>query len=125
LQLAVNLRLKVLELPTHPVTGIEIEDLKAAIPKIDVCLLIPNFNTPLGSCMPDENKKEVVTLLAKHGIPLIEDDVYGDIYFGSQRPNCCKSFDLDGNVLWCSSISKTLAPGYRVGWVAPVNTRRK
>jgi len=125
LQLAVSQGLKVLELPTHPVTGIEIEDLKKVIPKIDLCLLIPNFNTPLGSCMPDENKKEVVALLAKHGIPLIEDDIYGDTYFGQQRPKCCKSFDQDGNVVWCSSISKTLAPGYRVGWIAPGKYKEK
>ena len=119
LQLALSLGLKVLELPTHPTTGIEIEALKKVIPKINLCLLVPNFNTPLGSCMPDEHKKEVVTLLSKHGIPLIEDDIYGDLYFGTQRPKCCKSFDKEGTVLWCSSISKTLAPGYRVGWVAP------
>ncbi|HWK05769.1 MAG TPA: PLP-dependent aminotransferase family protein [Puia sp.] len=119
LQLAGSLGLKVLELPTHPTTGIEIEALKKAIPKINLCLLVPNFNTPLGSCMPDEHKKEVVELLARHCIPLIEDDIYGDLYFGAQRPKCCKSFDKDGTVLWCSSVSKTLAPGYRVGWVAP------
>jgi DNA-binding transcriptional MocR family regulator len=119
LQLAVSLGLKVFELPTHPTTGIDLEALKKAIPKINLCLLVPNFNTPLGSCMPDENKKEVVALLSKHRIPLIEDDIYGDLYFGAQRPTCCKSFDTDGTVLWCSSVSKTLAPGYRVGWVAP------
>lgn len=119
LQLARSLGLKVLELPTHPTTGIEIEALKKVIHKINLCLLVPNFNTPLGSCMPDEHKKEVVRLLAKHHIPLIEDDIYGDLYFGTQRPKCCKSFDKDGTVLWCSSVSKTLAPGYRVGWVAP------
>lgn len=118
LQLANGLGLKVLELPTHPTTGIEIEALKKAIPKIDICLLIPNFNSPLGSCMPDENKKEIVQLLSDNDIPLIEDDVYGDLYFGN-RPKCCKSFDKEGNVLYCSSISKTLAPGYRVGWIAP------
>lgn len=119
LQLALSLGLKVLELPTHPDTGIEIEALKKALPKIDLCLLVTNFGTPLGSCMPDENKKAVVDLLAKHHIPLIEDDLYGDLYFGSQRPKCCKAFDKHGTVLWCSSVSKTLAPGYRVGWVAP------
>lgn len=119
LQLAVSLGLKVLELPTHPTTGIDLEALKKAISKINLCLLVPNFNTPLGSCMPDEHKKEVVELLSKHRIPLIEDDIYGDLYFGAQRPKCCKSFDKDGTVLWCSSVSKTLAPGYRVGWVAP------
>ncbi|MEJ5055864.1 aminotransferase-like domain-containing protein [Sphingobacterium sp. MYb382] len=119
LELAVSLGFKVLELPTHPITGIELEGLKQAIPHIDFCLLIPNFNTPLGSCMPDAHKKEIVELLAKHQIPLIEDDVYGDLYFGKQRPRCCKSFDKEGNVLWCSSVSKNLAPGYRVGWIAP------
>src|SRR5262249_35594671 len=109
----------------HPVTGLEIEALKKAIPKINLCLLVPNFNTPLGSCMPDENKKEVVALLSRHQIPLIEDDIYGDLHFGTQRPKCCKSFDLEGNVLWCSSVSKTLAPGYRVGWVAPGRYKEK
>ncbi len=125
LQLALSLGLKVLELPTHPVTGIEMDALKKAIPKIDLCLLVSNFNTPLGSCMPDENKREVVRLLGHHGIPLIEDDVYGDLYFGSQRPICCKAFDTGDAVLWCSSLSKTLAPGYRVGWVAPGKYKEK
>ncbi len=119
LQLANGLGLNVLELPTHPTTGIEIDALRKVIPQINLCLLIPNFNSPLGSCMPDENKKEIVRLLSENNIPLIEDDVYGDLYFGSSRPKCCKSFDKDGNVLYCSSISKTLAPGYRVGWIAP------
>ncbi len=119
LQLAVSLGLNVLEIATHPVSGIDIDAFKKLLPKIDVCLLVPNFNTPLGYCMPDERKKEVVTLLSTYDIPLIEDDTYGDIHFGAERPKCCKSFDTDGNVLWCSAVSKTLAPGYRVGWVAP------
>ncbi|MEH6305647.1 PLP-dependent aminotransferase family protein [Olivibacter sp. CPCC 100613] len=119
LQLALSLRLKVLEIATHPLTGIDIEALKQLLPKINVCLLVPNFNTPLGYCMPDESKKEIVALLADHHIPLIEDDLYGDLHFGPRRPKCCKSFDKDGYVLWCGSVSKTLAPGYRVGWVAP------
>jgi len=50
---------------------------------------------------------------------LIEDDIYGDIYFGSHRPLPCKSFDESGLAILCSSFSKTLAPGYRVGWMAP------
>ncbi|GAB3424875.1 aminotransferase-like domain-containing protein [Niabella aquatica] len=119
LQLTVSLGLKVLEVATHPVTGIDIHAFKKLLPKIKVCLLVPNFNTPLGYCMPDDNKKEIISLLAKYNIPLIEDDTYGDIHFGAERPKCCKSFDKEGNVLWCGSVSKTLAPGYRVGWVAP------
>ncbi len=125
LHAALSMGFRVLELPTHPVTGIEIDALKKLLPKINICLLIPNFNTPLGSCMPDENKKEVVRLLAEHNIPLIEDDVYGEIYFGHQRPICCKSFDTEGNVIWCSSVSKNLAPGYRVGWIAPGKYKEK
>ena len=121
LQLATNLGLNVLELPTNTVTGIELDALKAALlkKKLKLCLLIPNFSNPIGSCMPDEHKKEVVRLLEHYNVPLIEDDIYGDLYYGTQRPSTCKSYDQSGIVLYCSSFSKTLAPGYRVGWVAP------
>lgn len=119
LQLAVSLGLNVIEIPTHPLFGADIKALTTLLPRIDVCLLVPNFNTPLGYCMPDENKKHVVELLSAHNIPLIEDDTYGDIHFAANRPKCCKSFDIEGNVMWCGSLSKTLAPGYRVGWVTP------
>lgn len=125
LELIISLGFKVLELPTHPITGIDLDALKKVISKISICLLVPNFNTPLGSCMPDENKKEVVSLLAANEIPLIEDDIYGDLYFGTNRPKCCKSYDVEGNVLWCSSVSKTLAPGFRVGWIAPGKYKAK
>jgi len=120
LQLAQNLGLSVIELPTHPQTGIDVEALKEALETqhINACLLISNFSNPLGSCMPDEHKREVVRLIEKHQVPLIENDVNGDVYFGTQRPTCCKSYDQSGLVLWCGSVSKTLAPGYRVGWIA-------
>lgn len=121
LQLAQSLGLKVIELPTHAQTGVEMEALKKALSteKIHACLLVTNFNNPLGSCMPNEHKQEVVRLIQHYGIPLIEDDIYGEVYFGSERPRSCHSYDDSGLVLWCSSVSKTLAPGYRVGWVAP------
>jgi DNA-binding transcriptional MocR family regulator len=69
--------------------------------------------------MSDSNKRQLVKLLARHDIPLIEDDTYGDLAFASDRPSVCKSFDEGGRVLLCSSFSKTLAPGARVGWCAP------
>lgn len=127
LQLAQSLGLKVMELPTHPKTGVEIDALKKALQnnKIKLCLLVSNFSNPLGSCMPDEHKREVVNLMEHYGVPLIEDDLYGDIYFGESRPSCCKTYDESGNVLWCGSVSKTLAPGYRVGWVAPGRFKEK
>jgi DNA-binding transcriptional MocR family regulator len=127
LQLARNLGLKVIELPTNPVTGVEVEALKKTIErkKISLCLLVSNFSNPLGSLMPDENKKAVVELMEKHNVPLIEDDLFGDLYFGDHRPTTCKAFDKSGIVLYCGSFSKTLAPGYRVGWVAPGRFKEK
>ncbi|ASZ13772.1 PLP-dependent aminotransferase family protein [Chitinophaga pendula] len=121
LQLAESLGLKVLEVPTHPVTGVDLQYLDTAIPrhKIKACLFVTNFNNPLGACMPDRNKQELVRILEKHEIPLIEDDIYGDMYFGKQRPALCKTFDKQGYVLLCNSFSKSLAPGYRVGWTIP------
>jgi DNA-binding transcriptional MocR family regulator len=121
LRFAQSIGLKVLELPTHPDTGVDPDDVKTALQKhnIKACFFVTNFSNPLGYTMPDEQKETLVKLLSKHGVPLVEDDLYGDVYFGKTRPRSCKSFDEEGNVLWCSSISKTLAPGYRVGWVAP------
>jgi DNA-binding transcriptional MocR family regulator len=125
LQMAKSMGLNVIELPTHPATGVDIEALEKVVPKIQACCLISNFNNPLGSLMPDEHKKRVVELLTYHNIPLIEDDLYGDIYFGKTRPKPCKAFDEAGIALWCGSVSKTLAPGYRVGWTAPGKFKEK
>ena len=125
LQLAKSLGLHVIELPTNPMTGVELEALQKVIPKVKTCILVSNFNNPLGSCMPEAHKREVVSMLANYGIPLIEDDLYGDVYFGSNRPKPCKAFDKEGLVLWIGSVSKTLAPGYRVGWIAPGKFKEK
>lgn len=121
LQLAHSLGLSVIEMPTHPVTGIELGALAKILNrrKMGAIILVSNFSNPIGSCMPDEHKKEAVRLAEHHNVPIIEDDLFGDLYFGKQRPRCCKSFDQSGIVMLCSSFSKTLAPGYRVGWCAP------
>lgn len=121
LQAIEGLGMKALEIPTHPRDGISLEALESAIKKkqVKACVLIPNFNNPLGSCMPEANKKQLVEMLARREIPLIEDDIYGDLCFGPTRPKTAKAYDKEGLVLLCSSFSKTLAPGYRVGWTAP------
>jgi DNA-binding transcriptional MocR family regulator len=119
--------LKVVEIPTNPVTGVDLDYLETAIPKFDIkaCLFVSNFNNPLGSLMPDENKKRLVEMLAKKEIPLIEDDIYGELYFGKVRPRTCKSYDKKGLVLHCASFSKSLAPGYRIGWTIPGRFKKK
>jgi DNA-binding transcriptional MocR family regulator len=118
MQMIAELGLKALEIPSTPRDGISIEALRYAIEqgKISACLVITNFSNPLGSLMPEERKRELVELLARHEIPLIEDDIYGDLTFGNERPTAAKSFDRSGLVIYCSSFSKTIAPGYRVGW---------
>jgi len=112
--------LRALEIPTHPRDGISIEALEFAIEHnpIRAVLIISNFNNPLGSKMPDERKKALVELLAKHDIPLIENDVCGELYFGEKRPLVCKAFDTKGLVILLSSFSKDISPGLRVGWIA-------
>lgn len=121
LQLAKSLGLYVMELPTNITTGIELDALKKAIStkKIKACVLMSNFSNPSGSMIPNEHKKETIRLMELHNIPLIEDDIHGDLYFGSSRPTNCKTYDESGIVMCCSSVSKTLAPGYRVGWAIP------
>lgn len=120
LQAIESLGMLALEIPTHPGYGISLPALQAAAKKrrIDACLLIPNFNNPMGSLMPEESKKELAAFIARERIPLIEDDICGELYFGQARPGTVKSYDKSGLVMLCSSFSKTVAPGYRVGWIA-------
>ncbi|MBC8044813.1 MAG: PLP-dependent aminotransferase family protein [Rhizobacter sp.] len=120
LQAIESLGMKALEVSTYPQQGVCIEELEHLLKKhpVKACLFITNFSNPQGSLMPDEKKKYLVEMLAGRGIPLIEDDVYGDLAFDAARPKAAKAFDKEGLVLLCSSFSKTLAPGYRVGWVA-------
>ncbi|MFK7820590.1 MAG: PLP-dependent aminotransferase family protein [Planctomycetaceae bacterium] len=116
------LALKVVEVSTDPRTGLSIEQLEKLIQhkRVSVKTLIVNANVhnPLGSIMPDENKRRMVELMRRARLPIIEDDTYGDLAFGVQRPRCVKAFDESGNVILCSSFSKTIAPGYRIGWMA-------
>ncbi len=113
--------LRALEIPTHQRDGISLDALQFAIEHnpIKAVLVISNFNNPLGSCIPDEKKKELVELLAFHEIPLIENDVSGEIYFTDKRPLVAKAYDTKGLVMLCSSFSKDISPALRVGWTAP------
>lgn len=115
------LRLQVLEVATCPRDGICLEALDDVLrsQRVAACLLVPNFGNPSGHCMPSAKKEQLVHLLAEHGVPLVEDDIYGELSFTGERPGSAKAFDRTGNVLYCSSFSKTMAPGYRIGWTVP------
>lgn len=120
LQAIERLGLKAIEVPSHPELGIDLAALERAIiqhrPK--ACWLMTNFQNPTGSLMPEDKKQALVALITRYQLPLIEDDVYRELYFGKQRPLPAKTWDSEGWVMHCSSFSKTLAPGYRVGWVS-------
>ena len=120
LQALERLNLKAVEVATHPRLGVDIESLRSVLDRhpVKACWFMTNFQNPLGSLMPVASKQALVELLASREIPLIEDDVYAELYFGNQRPPPAKAFDRHGLVMHCSSFSKCLAPGYRVGWVA-------
>lgn len=111
---------RAIEIPSCPRDGVPVGLVADAIRDFGVkaCLFIPNFHLD-GTLMPDEAKRELVRVLTRLDVPLIEDDVYGDLHFGSRRPCLCRAFDERGQVAVVSSFSKTLAPGYRVGWALP------
>ena len=113
--------LQAVEIPTEAREGVDLAALEHAIVRHRpaACWLMTSFQNPLGSLMPDAKKQALVGLLAHYGVPLIEDDVYAELYFGDKRPLPAKAFDRTGSVLHCGSFSKCLAPGYRLGWAAP------
>ena len=115
------LHLKALEVPANPTTGLSLDALAFALENhpVKAVLAMTNFNNPLGSCMPESAKAELADMLARRGVPLIENDIYGELYFSDRRPGLAKAHDGEGLVMLCSSFSKDISPGYRVGWAAP------
>ncbi len=110
-----------LEVPGSAQTGLDVDAIAAAIRRhtVRACIFNANFNNPLGYLMSDARKKALVELITGAGIPIIEDDIYGDLFFGTSRPAPLKAFDRREMVLYCSSFSKTLSPGVRLGWALP------
>lgn len=120
LQALERLGLKAIEVATDPRDGVDLDALASLLDQetVAACWFMPTLQNPLGALMPVPNKQALVALLARHGIPLIEDDVYAELYADVRRPPPAKAFDRDGLVLHCGSFSKCLAPGYRIGWAA-------
>lgn len=121
LQLIEDLNLYVLEIPGSSDKGIDPDAFRKALNEnpVKACLLNSNFHNPLGSVVPEENKRRILDIAADCGTVIIEDDIYGDLFFGKNRPETYKSLDTRNQVLYCSSFSKTVAPGLRTGWIAP------
>lgn len=120
-QLLEALGLKALELPCSVDTGVNVEALASALAQwpVKALILSPSFSTPTGACIPEANKRRILTLAKKYDIAVIEDDIYGELAFGLQRPRTLHSYDDAGLVLLCSSFSKCLSRDLRIGWIAP------
>jgi len=121
LQIIDVLGLKAIEIPADVDTGISVEALKLALQKwpIKAILSISSFSNPQSCSVPDTHKHTILELAKQYDICIIEDDIYGELNFEGRRPRAFKSFDNDGRVLWCSSVSKTMSPSLRVGWIEP------
>lgn len=85
--------------------------------RISACLLSTNVTNPSGASMSEAGKIALVTCLSRLGIPLIEDATFADLHFDG-APRAAMSYDETGNVLLCGSLTKTLAPGLKLGWVS-------
>jgi DNA-binding transcriptional MocR family regulator len=120
LQVLERLKLKAVEIPVHPRDGLDLEVLAEQLRRLPIkaCWSMTNFQNPMGASLDDDRKQRLVALLREHQVPLIEDDVYAELYYAQNAPKPAKAFDSEGLVLHCGSFAKSLAPGYRVGWVA-------
>jgi len=120
LQVLERLQLKAVEIPMHPREGIDLDVLEQRLQQLPIkaCWFMSSLQNPLGVSLSDARKARLYEALVKHQVPLIEDDVYAELYYGNQPCRPVKSFDREGLVMHCGSFSKSLAPGYRVGWVA-------
>lgn len=120
LQVLERLKLKAVEIPVHPREGMDLEVLAQTLQKhpVKAVWCMTTFQNPVGASMPEAKKQALVELVTRHQVPLIEDDVYAELYYAQQAPKPAKAFDTQGLVMHCGSFAKSLAPGYRIGWVA-------
>lgn len=114
------LNLNAIEIPSNPQWGIDLNALQSVLDNglRPACLLLSsNFSNPTGALMPDRNKETLVQMCSRHNLPIIEDDTLGELYFNTKRPRPLKALAPE-QVLYISSFSKILSPGYRIGWLA-------
>lgn len=135
LQMA-NLRgLKVIEIPTDPTNGISIDALKLALEQwpIKAIMVTSRYSNPTGASISSEKQKHLVELARQFDCQIIEDDIYGEMPVennlaikGGKEPTntVIKTYDTDDRVMYCSSYSKTVGPGLRIGWCIPSRNKK-
>ncbi|NIG54883.1 PLP-dependent aminotransferase family protein [Chitinophaga sp. Cy-1792] len=114
------LQLRVIEVPVDTRSGFDIDFFHKACRSnnIKAVVVTPNFHNPTGTLLSDEQKQALLAVAQQHHVAIIENDIYGDLYFHGHRPSNIKSFDDSGLVLTYTSYAKTLSPGIRLGWLS-------
>jgi len=114
------LGMQIIEIPADPVQGMNLDLLQQALQRwsIKAVLINPTFNNPQGHVMTEASAKRLLEMTRPYDLPIIEDDVFGDISYEKSRPRSVRSWDREGRVLLCSSLSKSLDSDLRLGWVA-------
>ncbi|MBB1109374.1 PLP-dependent aminotransferase family protein [Limosilactobacillus sp. pH52_RY] len=100
--------------------GMKMDALEKALkanPNTKLIYTVPNFQNPTGRTMTEERRKQLAELAEKYDVYVLEDNPYGEIRFAGEHVPAVKSFDKAGHVLYMSTFSKTLAPGFRLGWL--------
>ncbi|QIB64531.1 PLP-dependent aminotransferase family protein [Kineobactrum salinum] len=117
LQLLASMGRRVSEIPSTS-RGFDLDRLEQlmADQAVSACLVATSYQNPLGYCLDAADKQRLAEMALRYRCPVIEDDVFGECGHTRQRPLPVKSWSRDGWVIWCGSVSKTLAPGYRIGW---------
>lgn len=113
------LGLQAIEIPCHRETGIDLSSFEQELQKtkVSACIVTPNNQNPTGATMPPGARKRLLALAQRYDLVVIEDDVYGELGYAEQREHALKADDKDQRVIYCSSFSKSIAPGFRVGWL--------
>lgn len=122
-----SLGLKVVTIASHAEQGMDLNALEDAAKQwpIKACIVTPTFSNPSGACMSDASKQQLVQLAKYHNMQLIEDDIMGELSFSHDRPKPLLAFDKNDQVIYCSSFSKTIAPGLRIGWLVSANRQQQ
>jgi len=135
LQMAKLRGLKVIEIPTDPTHGISTDALKLALEQwpIKAVMVTSRYSNPTGGSISSEKQKQLVELARQFDCQIIEDDIYGEMPLennmalkGSKEPitTVIKTHDVDDRVMYCSSYSKTVGPGLRIGWCIPGRNKK-
>ena len=125
--LAERLGLRTIEVPTHPDTGMSLDALELLLSekRLQAIVAMPNVHNPLGTSMPIDSKRRLAELANTYKVPVIEDALYAELQYTTPLQPAAKAFDRDGWVIVCASYTKTLAPGFRIGWMEGGRFRRE